>query len=83
MSKKAGVAAKHGEKMIELKLCFWTNNIAPRGKVLPKHGRSRGVVRIQSNKAHGIVAGGPTPFNSLMEIGAVIEKVLIKHGIIL
>lgn len=89
-SKKPPVAkieareAEHGKKMIEVKLRFWTNEIAEeKGKVLPKHAWSSGVVRIDSNSSHGIVPASPKPFHSLLDIGAVVEAVLIEHGIVL
>ncbi len=76
--------AKHGQKMIEVKLRFWTNDIAEEpGKIIPKHAWAGGVVRMESNKAHGIVPDNPMPFHTLMDIGSVIEKVLINHEIVL
>ncbi len=76
--------ARHGEKMIEVKIRFWTNNIAPEpGKIIPKHAWSGGVVRIEGNRAHGIVPGPPKPFHTLLDVGAIVEKVLIEHGIVL
>jgi hypothetical protein len=76
--------AEHGQKMIEIKVRFWTNDIASEsGKIVPKHAWTSGVVRIERNKAHRIVPRAPRPFNSLMEVGSVIEKVLIDHGIVL
>lgn len=76
--------AKHGKKMIEVRLRFWTNGIARQsGKVIPKHAWTGGVVHIQGNESHGIVPGNPRPFHSLLDIGQVIEKVLIEHGIVL
>ena len=76
--------AKQGEKMIEIKLRFWTNNIAPeRGKVIPKHAWAAGVVRMERNKSHGIEPSSPKPFHSLLDVGAVIERVLIEHQIVL
>ena len=76
--------AKHGEKMIEVKIRFWTDSLATDvGKVIPKHAWTSGVVRIESNKSHGIAPKNPRPFNSLLDVGAVIEKVLIEHGIVL
>lgn len=78
------IEAKQGEKMIEVKLRLWTNDISPElGKVLPKHAWSSGVVRVERNKAHGIVPGNPRPFHSLLDVGAVIERVLIDHEIVL
>jgi hypothetical protein len=78
----AALEAKHGEKMIEVKLRFWTDKLADEdGKVLPKHAWSAGVVRLERNGTHNIVPGPPIPFNSLLDVGAVIEKALIGHGI--
>ena len=76
--------AEHGQKMIEVKLRFWTSGIAPEeGKIVPKHAWTGGVVRIEQNKSHGIEPGSPKPFHSLLDVGAVIEKVLLDHGILL
>jgi hypothetical protein len=70
--------------MMEASLRFWRNNISKsKGKIIPRHARSAGVVRIQGNESHGIVSGNPVPFNSLLDVGAVIEAVLVKHGITL
>ena len=74
--------ATHGQKMIEIKLRFWTNDIAEKkGNIIPKHAWASGVVRIEPNKSHGIVPSSPKPFHSLLDVGAVIEKTLIEHGI--
>lgn len=76
--------AKHGEKMIEIKLRFWTDDIAGEpGKVIPKHAWSSGMVRIEGNKAHGIKPSRPLPFHSLLDIGTAVEKVLLEHEIVL
>lgn len=73
---------KYGEKMIEVKIRFWTDEIAStEGYIVPKHAWTAGVVRIERNDSHGIIPGNPRPFNSLMEIPAVIEKVLVQHDI--
>jgi hypothetical protein len=70
--------------MIEIKLRFWTNGIARgKGYVAPKQAWSGGVVRIERNDTHGIKPGKPLPFHSLLDVGAVIEKVLIAQGIAL
>jgi len=74
--------ASHGQKMIEVKLRFWTNDIAKeKGKIIPKHAWSSGVVRLERNEAHGIDPGNPLLFYSLLDVGAVIEKALIQHGV--
>ena len=80
----AALEAKQGEKMIEVKIRFWTNDIAQEsGKILPKHAWSSGVVRIEANKSHGIVPSSPKPFHSLLDVSSVIEKVLIEQGVVL
>lgn len=74
--------AKHGQRMIEVKLRFWTDEIAEgKGQILPKHAWGSGVARIERNDAHGIKPAAPVPFNSVLEIGTAIEKVLMAHGI--
>jgi hypothetical protein len=76
--------AAQGEKMIEVKIRFWTNDIASEaGKVVPKHAWTSGVVQIERNKSHGIVSSNPKPFQSLLDVGAVIEQVLMQNGVIL
>lgn len=74
--------AKHGEKMIEVRLRFFTNNIADsEGYVEPKNAWTRGMVNIERNDAHQIVPGPWKHFNSLLEITGVIEKVFIQHNV--
>jgi hypothetical protein len=76
--------AKYGQKMIEVKVRFWTDSIAEtKGNIEPKRAWSSGVVRIQRNPNHGITPGSPIPFNSLMDLTAKIEKLLIQQGITL
>ena len=71
----AEAPADHGEKMIEIKVRFWTDKIAEQeGHIVPKHARTSGVVRITRNKPHGIVPNKPVPFNSLLDMGAAIEQ---------
>ena len=75
--------AEHGEKMIEIQLRFFTDQIAKgKSNILPKHCWSMGVVKIQANGAHGIKAmKNPKVFNSLLDLSAIIEKVLLENGI--
>jgi hypothetical protein len=76
--------AKHGEKMIEVTVRFWTNNIAKeKDRITPKFAWSAGVVRISRNESHGISPQNPLIFNSLMELPQVIEQVLLDHGVTL
>lgn len=80
----AGREATYGEKMIEVKIRFWTDNIASEaGRIVPKHAWASGVVRMESNRSHGIYPKKPIPFNSLLDIGAKIEQVLLDHGVVL
>jgi hypothetical protein len=84
MRKPKGIKANKNERMIEVKLRFWTNGIAKgAGYVVPKHAWSGGVVRIERNHTHKIKPGSPKPFHSLLDVGAVIERVLIAQGITL
>jgi hypothetical protein len=73
--------AVHGKKMIEIRVRFWTDQIAKEGKIIPKHCWDSGVVRISSNDLHGITSSNPIPFNSLSEILPKIEKLFKNHGI--
>jgi hypothetical protein len=76
--------AEQGERMIEVKVRFWTNDLTDngtKGKIRPKHAWGAGIVRIKRNASHGIVLGKPVPFNSLLELPGAIEKVLIEHGV--
>ena len=83
-SKKVSLEAEPGEKMIEVKVRFWTNNIAAGpNRVIPKHAWTSGVVRMERNRSHGIEPGNPKPFHSLLDVTAIIEKVLINHGVVL
>jgi hypothetical protein len=76
--------AAQGEKMIEIKVRFWTDELAAeKGNIKPKHAWSSGVVRAKSNKPHGISSAPPKVFNSLLELPSVIEKVLIENGVTL
>jgi hypothetical protein len=75
--------APHGEKMIEVKIRFWTNDLGPKGQIIPKHAWDAGAVRMEPNAAHGITSRTPIPFNSLLGVSACIEKLLLQHGIVL
>lgn len=74
--------ARWGERMIEVKVRFWTNDIAEgEGRIHPKHAWGEGVVRMARNRVHDIRPQHPVIFRSLMDLPTVIEKVLIQHGI--
>ncbi len=77
-------SAKHGERMLEVRVRFWTNDIAEGdGYVIPGHGWSSGVVRMERNETHGIVPSPPIPFGSLMELPHAIERALIANKVVL
>jgi hypothetical protein len=74
--------AKWGKRMIEIRVRFWTDQIAEgKGNIKPKHAWDAGVIYIQRNDTHAIDPGNPVPFNSLMDIPGKVERVLIQHGI--
>jgi hypothetical protein len=69
--------------MIEMRISFWTNDIAKEnGEIAPRHAWTSGVVCIEANKSHGITSKKPRHFYSLLDIGAVIERVLLDHRVI-
>jgi hypothetical protein len=81
-AKGRDVIAHHGEKMIEVKIRFWTDGIADGvDRVRPKHAWASGVVRMERNAAHGIRPKKPVPFNTILDLQASIEKALIQHEI--
>jgi hypothetical protein len=76
------VVADHGEKMIEVRVRFFTDKIANEdGKVVPGHCHSVGIARLTPNEPHGLKGSERLPFNSMAELPLVIEQVLIDNGI--
>lgn len=76
------VEAKWGKRMIEVRVRFWTNDLAAsKSQVRPRHAWSSGMVRMEKNEAHGLSGGDPLPFNSLLELPAAIEKLLIREKV--
>ena len=74
--------AIYGEKMIEFKVRFWTNDIAEtRGHILPKHCWPAGMVYASRNDSHGIKSSRRMPFNSLDEVQNAIEQAMTDVGI--
>ena len=74
--------AQQGERTIQVEVRFFTDTLAKEGHVRPKHAWDAGTVRLEANPTHGIAGGaGGRKFNSLLELLAVIEKVLIAGGI--
>ena len=75
-------AAKHGQKMLEVRVRFWTDDIAgKKGEIIPKHARGSGMINIDRNDAHGLTPEKWLAFNSMAEIPAVLEKCLIENGV--
>lgn len=72
-----------GEKMIQIKVRCLTRSIAPAGKIRQKHASTVGTVGIEANPTHGIKSARDIPFNSLLELPARIEQLLIVTGITL
>ena len=74
--------AQWGNGMIELRVRFWTDGLVEgKGHIRPKHAWGAGVVRMSSNKAHGVTPKNPRPFNSMGEMLDVMEQVLTAHGV--
>ncbi len=79
-----GKKVSHEERMIEVKIRFWTDDIAAvEGNILPGHARSSGLISVEPSEAHEIVPKSPVSFHSLMDITSALEKVLIENGIVL
>jgi len=86
MKKLLAVEAPIGDRMIEVRVKFWTNDIAGKnGNVWPKHAWDHGVVMLTPNKSHGIVWGdrNPRQFDSLLDLTTVIAGVLREHEVTL
>lgn len=84
MPRLRSVRANKNERMIEIRLRLWTDSIAGRkGYVVPKLAWSSGTIRMERNETHGIKPNKARPFNSLLDLGVVIEKLLIAQGITL
>ena len=85
MKEKAKKAAQK-ERMIQIRVRFWTHDIVEgEGYILPKHARSRGRIELMTNHSHGIegLKDKKISFESLMELPAKIEELLIREGITL
>jgi len=76
------VEAKHGERMIELKIAFFTDNIASEeGKVIPKVCWDVGTVRLLANASHGLRPSEPYFFSGLSELLPTIERLLAENEV--
>ena len=70
-------------KTIIIEVCLWTNGLGKGGKVKPKHAWTGGTLGIRQNELHDIEVQRPLIFNSLLDIGKTVEKVLVRGGITL
>ena len=76
--------AARGERMIEVRVRFWTNGIAgDEGKIVPRHAWDSGTVEVRSNQSHGIVSKQAIHFYSLAELSSAIERALITNAVTL
>jgi hypothetical protein len=78
------IEGKHGERMIEVRVRFWTDDIAKeKDKLIPKHCWNKGIVYMKNNETHGISGSSEQPihFNSEGELQGAIDKLLEREGI--
>jgi hypothetical protein len=74
--------AQPTEKMIEVRIRFWTNNIAQKqGEIVPKHAWDSGMVAMERNESHGIRPAKPKPFHTLLDLPAMLEELMIENEI--
>jgi hypothetical protein len=68
-------------KMIEVDLRFWTNNLGDQ----PKHAWAAGMVFVRKNTRHGIGSSRRfsegVPFHSVAQISSAVEKALKAQGV--
>ncbi len=75
--------AKYGEKMIQVKMYFFTDGIAEsKDKIVPKHAWTKGQLSLIANESHEI-RSRRTHFNTLMELTHALQELLIEGGITL
>lgn len=73
--------AGHGQKTIKVQINFWTDNIAPKGYIKPKHCWPSGMVTVPANPAHGIRSQDPIPFNKFEDLPDAIQQALEEAGV--
>ena len=83
MNAPAERKANHGEKMIEVRVRFWTDEITNTPKVIvPKHAWDFGYVEIAANASHGLKqSGSSVKFNSVLELPQAIADLLVQEGV--
>jgi hypothetical protein len=83
ISDAASRDAAQGERMIKVKLRFWTNDIAEEGKVVAKHAWSAGVIRMERNNTHGIHPWSTKTVSLAAGHRCSDRKTLLEHGVLL
>ena len=83
MNAAAERKANYGEKMIEVRVRFWTDEITNTPKViLPKHAWDYGYVEIAANTSHGLKqSGSSVKFGSVLELPQAIADLLVQEGV--
>lgn len=83
MSQPIERKANHGEKMIEVRVRFWTDEITNTPQVIvPKHAWDYGYVEIAANTSHGLQqSGSSVKFNSVLELPQAIADLLVQEGV--
>jgi hypothetical protein len=79
MSTKQKTSNKN--KMIEIRVRLWTDDISTGKQIQRKHAWDSGTVEILPNALHGINSGVGKTFNSLLGLSGAIEKALEEHSI--
>ena len=75
--------SKLGDRTIEVSIRFWTDKITKKGAVVQKHAWDSGTITMKKNGLHWIKPRGAKPFNSILDLQAVLVKVLEEHEIVL
>ena len=79
---KTTTKALQGDRTIKMVVYFFSDELAKDGYVRPKHAHSGGMVYLEKNPSHGITKRS-AGFQSVAQIPAAIEKLLIRGGITL
>ena len=81
-TKPATASPTWGDRTIEVKVRFWTNNIARgKGKVVPKFCWEHGSIQVITNPSHGIEPQWITHFHGYHDLASTIEAALKAAGI--
>lgn len=78
---RAGIRAPHGKKMIGVEVRFWTNNLAAKGKIVPRSGRWAASSGYRATKCMELRPVGLGHSTHSWRSRPPIERVLIEHGV--